>query len=206
MKEVSWRPLLPTVRQKPGQSPSARSATTTCAGHSDKDGEDFRDLRGDLVFAGLIYTLIQGPVQRAVHGERRARIAVYLAGIFSILFLPIVGQYGQLAGWSEITVFVWQVGSIVLIPLVFALSLLIGGFARTGQLDELGAWLGSTDGTGSSLRAALARTLGDDSVQLLFGGRGGRGYVDEVAGRSTGPRSIRPPEPFPCRSGVSRSG
>jgi hypothetical protein len=44
-----------------------------------------------------------------------------------------------------------------------------GGFARTADIDELGAWLGTDDERGRPpLAEALAAALGDSSVELLF--------------------------------------
>ncbi|MGE3659840.1 MAG: sensor histidine kinase [Pseudonocardia sp.] len=43
-----------------------------------------------------------------------------------------------------------------------------GGFARTGEIGELGAWLGTGDGGRPHLREALGTTLGDPSLELLF--------------------------------------
>lgn len=56
--------------------------------------------------------------QRAVLGERRARAAVYLTGIGSVVLLPLVGLVGQAAGWSELAVFCWQVGLLAVVPIV----------------------------------------------------------------------------------------
>jgi hypothetical protein len=53
--------------------------------------------------------------------------------------------------------------------------MLLGGFAQTGGLDELGEWLGAT-GSRPTLRDAVARTLGDPSVRLVY--RFGEGWVD----------------------------
>jgi signal transduction histidine kinase len=130
--------------------------------------------------------------QRAVHGERRARLIVYSAGIFSIVLLPLVAQVGPRLGWSDITVFIWQVAAVALVPLVFVASLLVGGYARTGRLDELAAWLGSSESGRASLREALSETLGDDSLQLLFRRPGGAEFVD-AAGQPVAEPKMSPP-------------
>jgi signal transduction histidine kinase len=43
-----------------------------------------------------------------------------------------------------------------------------GGFSRTNELQELGAWLGSAGDARPALTSAVARTLGDDTIRVLF--------------------------------------
>jgi hypothetical protein len=52
------------------------------------------------------------------------------------------------------------------VAIAFVLAILLGGFARTVELQELGAWLGAGDGTQPTLQDALAATLGDPSRPL----------------------------------------
>jgi len=47
-------------------------------------------------------------------------------------------------------------------------AMLRGGFARTGEIEELGAWLGVDGGVRPALGDALADALGDRSVSLAF--------------------------------------
>jgi signal transduction histidine kinase len=87
------------------------------------------------------------------------------------------------------------------VPVAFALSVLRGGFARTGELDELTAWLGSGVPDRPPLAAAVGQALGDPTVTVGYtidGGppvdahgervlprAGARGYADvELDGRS----------------------
>jgi hypothetical protein len=65
-----------------------------------------------------------------------------------------------------------QLAVLGAVPVAFAFGVLRGGFARTGEVEELGAWLGTAGGGRSALVDALARTLGDDSLQLVFWGTG----------------------------------
>ncbi len=132
-----------------------------------------------LLAAVVVILVRRVATQRAVRGERRARLWVYLTGIVSVLVLPLVAQLGLLFSWSELAVFVVQVVLIALVPVVFTTSLLAGGYGRTGRLDELAAWLGSSEHDRPALRRALADTLGDDSLQLLFRRRASTDLVDE---------------------------
>ena len=55
------------------------------------------------------------------------------------------------------------------VPVAFASSMLRGGFARTGEIEALGAWLGAETGGRPALQQALASTLGDPSLTLVTG-------------------------------------
>jgi signal transduction histidine kinase len=56
--------------------------------------------------------------------------------------------------------------------------MLRGRFVRSGQIEELGMWLGAAEGGRPTLRDALARALGDESVELVFWLPDGGRYVD----------------------------
>jgi signal transduction histidine kinase len=64
------------------------------------------------------------------------------------------------------------------LPIVFAFGVLSGRFARTGEIEELGAWLGAADGSRTALADALSGTLGDPTLQLAFWVPDLDGYVD----------------------------
>jgi len=53
------------------------------------------------------------------------------------------------------------------VPIAVTAAMLRGGFARTGELEELAAWLARPAREGD-LRGALARALGDPSLTLAF--------------------------------------
>jgi signal transduction histidine kinase len=86
--------------------------------------------------------------------------------------------YRPLFGFGPVTVFVLQIVAAAGIPVAFTLGVLRGGFARTGEIEELGVWLGAGDGGRPHLRDALARALGDYSLELLFWLPDGACYVD----------------------------
>ena len=50
----------------------------------------------------------------------------------------------------------------MVLPVAFATGLLIRGFERTSEVDQLGAWLGAPDEQRPGLRDALSRTVGPD--------------------------------------------
>ncbi|MBN9110867.1 MAG: hypothetical protein J0I34_19060 [Pseudonocardia sp.] len=100
--------------------------------------------------------------------QRRVLAAVSAYGIFTILFLTGSAIVARLTGIDPLTQFVVQMVVLAGVPVAFLGGLLRGGFARTAEIEELGAWLGATEGGRPELRDAVAATLGDPSLELLF--------------------------------------
>jgi signal transduction histidine kinase len=104
-------------------------------------------------------------------GQRLALTAVYGWGIAMLCFFPASANLLAPAfGWSVVTLFVAQVVPLAMMPFVFAGGILRGGFARSGQVEELGAWLGEHTPGRAVLQSAVAATLGDPSLTMLFAG------------------------------------
>jgi signal transduction histidine kinase len=93
---------------------------------------------------------------------------VYGYGIAVVLFIPTSANLLTSVGLPPGLVSPLQVLAVAGVPVVFTLALQWGGFARTGELDELGSWLSTIESGRIPLAAALARALGDDSVRLIF--------------------------------------
>jgi signal transduction histidine kinase len=94
---------------------------------------------------------------------------LYLYGSLAVLFMPISALI--LRPWlhiDELVVVGLQLIAIGPVPVLFALAVFKGGFARTAEIEELGAWLGTVGDLRPELTYALARTLGDPSIQLAF--------------------------------------
>jgi signal transduction histidine kinase len=102
--------------------------------------------------------------------HRRVLIPLFSYGIVTVLFLA--GVHDLLTAVFDVPVLVVAVIQIVVvgcIPIAFVLGILLGGFARTGQLEELGTWLGVAGaGERPALTMALAQTLGDPSLEVSF--------------------------------------
>jgi signal transduction histidine kinase len=112
------------------------------------------------------------PRQRLVLGP------LYLYGVAAVLALPIVGSLHDRLGISDVGMLLIQIGILALIPIAFGGAILFGGFARTGEIDELGATLAEMD-VAQALRPVLARALGDDTLELAFWLPVRSGFVDE---------------------------
>lgn len=105
----------------------------------------------------------------ASRDQRRVLLPVYGYGIVTVLFIPLSTRLLAPAfGWNTEVVGCLQLIVLALVPIAFALGILRGGFARTGELEELGTWLGTSGGERPALTSALSGTLGDPSLEVWF--------------------------------------
>ncbi len=141
----------------------------------------------------LFSILLGARFLRANPAQRRVLAWLYPYGVFTFLFVVLSANVVRpLTGLDPITLFELQIGALAGVPVAFALAVLSGGFARTGEIEELGAWLGGSEERRPGLREALRSTLGDPSLDLLLWLRDAGRYVDE-SGRPAelSPRSGR---------------
>ena len=124
-------------------------------------------------------TILADRLRKAAPGRSRVLGPLYLYGILAVMAIPLLPEaIAPLTGLSPAAAGGLQVGVLMGIPLVFATVLLVGGFARTGEIQELGAWLTAVGPARPSLEHALAWALGDDSLELGYFVADGRGCVD----------------------------
>ena len=141
--------------------------------------------RGAGIIVVAVAAVILGDrLRRSSPRQRRVLGPLYLYGILSVLAIPLIADViAPLTGLSLTAVGGLQVAVMTGIPLVFASVLLVGGFGRTGEIQELGAWLAAVGPTRPSLEPALARALGDDSLELGYFVAEREAYVD-AAGKA----------------------
>jgi hypothetical protein len=120
-------------------------------------------------------------------GQRLVIGPLYAYGIAAVLWIPASANLHWFAPFDPLVRFELQMAAVAGVPVVFVLALLRGGFARTAELEELGAWLGEEDGGRPDLQDALADALGDPSLELLFAVPGTDDYVDFRGGAATLP-------------------
>lgn len=96
--------------------------------------------------------------------RRRVLMPLYGYGIVSVLLIPTIPRLGlpDYAGPAL------QLMLIAGIAVAFTVGVMFGGFERTAELEELAVWLGSEQSGIEPLRAAIARALGDPSVELVY--------------------------------------
>jgi signal transduction histidine kinase len=137
-----------------------------------------------VVALGVMVSLLRR-WSRATPVQRRALVAVLFAGaaLAVLLFaastiVPITGSDATLAGAIGIAALV----PFGLVPYVFLGSLLRARIIRGGAFRELVAELGKAPPRQGELREALAKALGDPSLELAFWLPDSKEYVD-VDGR-----------------------
>jgi signal transduction histidine kinase len=136
-------------------------------------------IAGALVVALTVRVIVQR-LRRADPQQRRGLAALYAYGTFTIVFLVVSANLlPPLLNLDPVQVFELQLVAFAGVPIAFVTGVLRGGFARTREIDELAAWLGSADSGRPGLRAALRATLGDSSLDLLFWLPELDQYVDE---------------------------
>lgn len=134
---------------------------------------------GALMFAMAFVVLGKG-LRRSRPHQRRALGPLYLYGMVSVLFTPLVPDGIQpLLRFSPSAMVTLQVLALIGVPVAFAAAMLFGGFARTGEIEQLGAWLGTAVAVRPSLNLALGRALGDSSLQVAYWLPERRAYVDD---------------------------
>ncbi len=158
-------------------------------------GQLVQEITGTAVMIGTA-VILAGRLRRAQPYQRRVLIPLFGYGTLAVLYIPLSSSV--LEPWLDLDPVFLAVSQIVVIaaiPVAFALAVLRGGFARTGELEELATWLGAS-GDRSDLSVALASVLGDNSLELVF-------WVDEF-GRYVDPagRPVALPEPGSARSWV----
>lgn len=119
---------------------------------------------GTAVLAAVALMLI-GRWRRADRAHRRALGIVYGYGLASAIAIPslaaVAAPHGVAFRAAEVTI-------LAVLPVVLIAAMLRGGFARDGDIQELGVWLGRGPASGETLAALLAAALGDPSVHLGY--------------------------------------
>jgi signal transduction histidine kinase len=135
--------------------------------------------------------------RRSGRRERRVIGPLYLYGIAAVLAVPVIPSVIRpLTGMPAEVSYLLQIGLLTAVPVTVGCAMLLGGFARTSEVQELGAWLGSADRERVSLQHALADSLGDPSVRLAFWADEVGRYVDRQG------RPVLVPDPAPGRATV----
>ncbi|MDQ0735689.1 sensor histidine kinase [Arthrobacter agilis] len=121
---------------------------------------------------------------RSDAAHRRVLGPLFAYGIVAVILIPASASlFEAVLGMPALVRAAVQAVLLGGIPVAFALGVLRGGFARTGELEELGTWLGTTGGARPSLTAALRHALGDASLDIVFWVPDSRTWVDAAGAR-----------------------
>lgn len=139
-------------------------------------GETVQALAGTTTVA-VTTVLLSRRLRRADRLQQRVLAPLYLYGVLAIFAIPLTSYLLPRVGFTPEAVNVVQLLVLAGVPVAFVGGILRGGFARTGEVEELASWL-SAAGARPELTATLARALGDDSLELVFWVPERSGYVD----------------------------
>jgi signal transduction histidine kinase len=126
------------------------------------------NLVGAVLVTGVLVVLVKR-WRRANTAQRRFLVPVYSAGV-SVLFLLIVLVVLQAGGLGNSALdAIWLAAMVpfALVPFLFLGTLVRMRMIQSGAVGELMAWLGETPRRGE-LRDALARALGDPTLELVY--------------------------------------
>jgi signal transduction histidine kinase len=124
-----------------------------------------------------ITVVLVGRLRAAPRRSRGLLAPVYAYGIVAILFLPVSAHLFTQPG-VDVTLVALQLGVLAGVPTAFVLIILLGDFARTAEIEQLGSWLGAGQPGAGGMNSALAEALGDRSVQLVLWWPARAGYFD----------------------------
>ena len=123
---------------------------------------------GAVVVVSVLVVMVRR-WRRATAAQRRFLVPVYSAGV-AVLLLLIVLVSAQAGGVESKALDVLWVAAMVpfaLVPYLFLYTLVRTRMIQSGAVGELMARLGETPARGE-LRDALARALGDPTVELVY--------------------------------------
>ena len=126
------------------------------------------NVAGAIVVTGTLVVLILR-WRRATPAQRRFLVPVYSAGV-AVTILLIVTVLFQASGFSDDTTMALFVAAMVpftLVPYMFLGTLIRARMIQGGAVGELMARLSETPRRGE-LRDALARALGDPTIELVY--------------------------------------
>lgn len=150
-------------------------------------GEALQQIAGAAVMIATA-VILTGRLRRARPDHRRVLIPLFGYGTLAVLFIPLSSSVLQpWLGLDPVLLAAAQILVVAAIPVAFALAVLRGGFARTGEVQELTTWLGATGQARPELSVALASVLGDPSLELAFRVPGPRRWVDAAGAPVTLP-------------------
>ena len=130
-----------------------------------------------LVTAVVLFTRLR----QSAPQQRHVLAPLYAYGIVAVLVVPLGPLIIEPAfNLSSLVVTAGQLVLLAGVPVSFVLAMLRGGFARTGEVAELGAWLGGTASEQMPLVNALRRTLGDETLVVAYWAPGRRRFVDAL--------------------------
>ncbi|TIH28264.1 ATPase [Subtercola vilae] len=111
--------------------------------------------------------------------HRRSLLPLFLYGSIAVVLISLTPQVLRSFGAGSFLIGTIQLALSAGLPIAFLIGVLRGGFARTGEIEALSAWLGLSGATRSAVAQALASTLGDNSLRVYYWSEQRSLYVDD---------------------------
>jgi signal transduction histidine kinase len=143
-------------------------------------GLDLQHVAGAVVMV-VTAIVLSARLRQSAPQQRRVLAPLYAYGIVAVLVVPLGPIVIEPAFRHSLLIV--TAGQLVLlagVPVAFVLAMLRGGFARTGEVEELGAWLGGTASERMPLVNAVRRTLGDETLVIVYWAPERRCFVDAL--------------------------
>lgn len=124
-------------------------------------------------FAGMFLMLLTAIVlvsrlRTADRAHRRLLAPLYLYGSLAVLLIPAAPQVLGAFGVTPLISGTVQVALLAGLPISFLIGVLLGGFTSTIELETLSAWLGLAGAHRATVARAMASTLGDESLRIVY--------------------------------------
>ncbi|WP_271982427.1 sensor histidine kinase [Pseudoclavibacter terrae] len=132
-----------------------------------------------LAVMGVTAALLIRRLRSADPKNLRVLLPLYLYGILAVLSIPLSANVLRLLGTPGEVIGSIQLVVIAGLPIAFLLGVLIGGYSQTVEAEALSAWLSLAGSARTVVGAALARSLGDDSLRVAYWADDRQAFVDE---------------------------
>ncbi len=130
-------------------------------------GADVQSAVGAAVMVATTVVLARR-LRGSTAGQRRVLAPLYTYGVLAVLWVPLSINVFVAVGVEPLTAILTQVVVLAGLPVAFLLGVLRGGFARTGELEELATALGSGTRGHPGITQAVAGVLGDPSLEVSY--------------------------------------
>ena len=112
-------------------------------------------------------------------GHRRVLLPLFTYGIIAVLALPMIPNILFPLGADLRLVIALQAVFLAGLPIAFLLGVLLGSFTRTTPLEALSEWLAIRGASRPAVEQALATTLGDSTLRVVYWDAAEDRFVDE---------------------------
>ncbi|WP_223622219.1 ATP-binding protein [Microbacterium sp. EST19A] len=111
--------------------------------------------------------------------HRRVLLPLFAYGIIAVVGLPNVPNILFPLGAPAVLIISLQILLMAGLPIAFLLGVLLGSFTRTTPLEALSEWLAIRGASRPAVAQALATTLGDSTLRVVYWDAPQNRFVDE---------------------------